>query len=788
MSDKNLRIQVILSALDKVTAPLRSIGGASSKTRKELKTTQAELNALAKQNKLIATFRQLKTGVGQLDTELEQARTRASMLGKEISQVEQPTRKMTRAFNAARREVDQLETKQQAQQRSLNALRRELREAGVQGGNFVTQQRRIKTETEQATRALQDQQKKLRDLDRQQHNMAKGRAVSDKIQGAAGKVAVGSAGSLAAGAAMGAPLMSAADRTRDFRAGLTDIGLKANLDRSQRAELGAFLLDQAKETNQTPEALRAGFDTLVSNGLEAKDARALVNPVAKAATAWNTAFGAVAETDFALLDKMALTAKQIDRAHSIMSYAGKKGAFEQADMAASFPELTAAYKNRNEQGLPAVADLAAGLQAVRKNTGSSSSAATNLSDLISKLSSPEVEKNFDKMAGINLPKELAKANAEGKPLLNTIVELTKLATKGDQSRLSYLFGEKDSREGIQALWQNQHFYNKLRVEALMAMGEVDRDFADRKGDSAFLQNALLIARQIAEIRAGSPVLELEDKAVGPIGQLAEKVGKFAEKHPQLVKIAAVLAVILAVVGAVGLGVAALLAPLAALAIVGGALGIGLLPLIGIIAAIVVVIGALILGAKMLRDQWILTALGWNDAWAGIKDLALQFMTWFNTLPEAFQTIGKAMMQGLITGIQFMLNPLKTTMAAVSEMLPAVVKEKLGIHSPSRVFTGIGQDTMDGLAVGLRRGQRGPIDNVRMVAGQIAGAMAVGTGAGVASASAAPAATPAASYSIVVNAAPGMDEQLLARLVAAEIDKRDRAAASRSRSALADGGD
>ena len=342
MSDKNLRIQVILSALDKVTAPLRSIGGASSKTRKELKATQAELTALAKQNKLIATFRQLKTGVGQLDTELEQARTRASMLGKEISQVEQPTRKMTRAFNAARREVDQLETKQQAQQRSLNALRRELREAGV--------------------------------------------------------------------------------------------------------------------------------------------------------------------------------------------------------------------------------------------------------------------------------------------------------------------------------------------------------------------------------------------------------------------------------------------------------------LIGIIAAIVVVIGALILGAKMLRDQWALTALGWNDAWAGIKDLALQFMTWFNTLPEAFQTIGKAMMQGLITGIQFMLNPLKTTMAAVSEMLPAVVKEKLGIHSPSRVFAGIGQDTMDGLAVGLRRGQRGPIDNVRMVAGQIAGAMAVGTGAGVASASAAPAATPAASYSIVVNAAPGMDEQLLARLVAAEIDTRDRAAASRSRSALADGGD
>ena len=787
MSDKNLRIQVILSALDKVTAPLRSIGGASSKTRKELKATQAELTALAKQNKLIATFRQLKTGVGQLDTELEQARTRASMLGKEISQVEQPTRKMTRAFNAARREVDQLETKQQAQQRSLNALRRELREAGVQGGNFVTQQRRIKTETEQASRALQDQKKKLEQLDRQQRNMAKGRAVSDKIQGAAGQVAVGGASSLAAGAAIGAPMLSAADRTKQFRSGLTDIGLKANLDRNERSELGAFLLDQAKATNQTPEALRSGFDGLVSNGLDAKDARALVNPIGKAATAWNTSFEAVAQTDFALLDKMALTAKEIDQAHSIMSYAGKRGAFEQADMAASFPELTAAYKARGEQGLGAVADLAAGLQAVRKNTGSSSTAANQLGDLIGKLGAPEVEKNFADM-GVNLPKELAKANAAGKPLLATVVELTRLATKGDDSRLSYLFGDKEARLGAQALLQNTRFYNEMRVEALKAQGEVARDFAERQLDSAAIQQMMEVNRLIAEIRAGGPILELQDKAAGPIGQLAEKVGLFAQKHPQMVKIAAVLAVVLAVVGAIGLGVAALLAPLAALAIVGGALGIGLLPLIGIIAAIVVVIGALILGAKMLRDQWALTALGWNDAWAGIKDLALQFMTWFNTLPEAFQTIGKAMMQGLISGIQFMLNPLKTTMAAVTDMLPAVVKERLGIQSPSRVFAGIGQDTMDGLAVGLRRGQRGPIDNVRMVAGQIAGAMAVGAGAGVASASAAPAATPAASYSIVVNAAPGMDEQLLARLVAAEIDKRDRAAASRSRSALADGGD
>lgn len=786
MSDKNLRIQVILSALDKVTAPLRSIGGASSKTRKELKATQAELTALAKQNKLIATFRQLKTGVGQLDAELEQARARATRLGKEISEVEQPTRKMTRAFNAARREVGLLEAKQTEQQRGLNALRAELRDAGIEGGNFLSHQRRIRTETERATKALQDQQEKLKQLDRRQHQMAKGRAVAERIQAVQGQAAVAGAGAIGTGVAVGAPLMSAADRTKQFRAGLTDIGLKANLDRAGRAELGSFLLDQAKQTNQLPDELRAGFDTLVSNGLDAKDARALVNPVAKAATAWNTAFNDVAATDFALLDKMALTAKDIDRAHSIMSYTGKKGAFEQADMAASFPELTAAYKARGEQGLGAVADLAAGLQAVRKNTGSSDSAATQLGDLVGKLSAPEVEKNFAKM-GVDLPKALKKANAEGKPLLNTVVELIRQATKGDESRLAYLFGDKEARSAALALLQNTQFYNDLRLEALRAQGEVDRDFIDRMQDSASLQKLTEIQRQIAEIRAGGPILELQDSVAGPLSQLAEKVGKFAEKHPMLVKIATVMAAILAVVGVVALAVAALLAPFAALAVIAGALGIGLLPLIGIIAAIAVVIGALIIGVMMLRDRWNYTVQAWGENWPRIKALALDFMRWFNTLPESFKTIGRAMMEGLIFGIKAMLNPVKAVMSEVADKLPAGIKQKLGIRSPSRVFAAIGQDTMDGLAVGLRRGQRGPIDNVKMVAGQIAGAMAIGAGAAAAAQPAPPQAA-GATYNIVVHAGPGMNEQLLARLVGAEIDKRERAAATRSRSALSDTGD
>ncbi|MGH6997248.1 MAG: hypothetical protein ACREEO_03590, partial [Phenylobacterium sp.] len=117
--DKNLRIQVIMSAMDKLTGPLRSIGGASGKTRAELKATQAQLTKLNQQSKLIATFRQVRGALRDVDRELVGARAKANQLGQEFAKIENPTRKMSRAFNAAKREVERLEKRQQESRRTL---------------------------------------------------------------------------------------------------------------------------------------------------------------------------------------------------------------------------------------------------------------------------------------------------------------------------------------------------------------------------------------------------------------------------------------------------------------------------------------------------------------------------------------------------------------------------------------------------------------------------------------------------------------------------------------------
>ncbi|UGV31539.1 tape measure protein [Halopseudomonas aestusnigri] len=168
------------------------------------------------------------------------------------------------------------------------------------------------------------------------------------------------------------------------------------------------------------------------------------------------------------------------------------------------------------------------------------------------------------------------------------------------------------------------------------------------------------------------------------------------------------------------------------------------------------------------------------------------------LPAKFSDFGKMMMDGLVNGIRSGLGAVGSAIKGVADSTVGWFKEKLGIHSPSRVFAGLGDDTMAGLERGLQRSQGGPLNAV-LGAGQAmakAGALALGIGgAGQAVAiDNRPPISAAGGPSIVVQgdtlhiqltAPAGADlaqiEQLFNRL----LDQRERHKAARLRSALSD---
>ncbi|WP_228891857.1 phage tail tape measure protein [Burkholderia ambifaria] len=171
----------------------------------------------------------------------------------------------------------------------------------------------------------------------------------------------------------------------------------------------------------------------------------------------------------------------------------------------------------------------------------------------------------------------------------------------------------------------------------------------------------------------------------------------------------------------------------------------------------------------------------------------------------FTTIGGQIIDGLVAGFLGGMSAVRQALHNVGESAIAWFKEKLGIHSPSRVFAELGGFVGEGAALGIAGGQR----SVTRAALGLATAAVTGFGspalstaapivhatvpidrrppiaaAGPATASSAPA---GASASIVINIYPqaGDDPRAIARAVAAELDRRERAHRARAGSRLSD---
>lgn len=198
----------------------------------------------------------------------------------------------------------------------------------------------------------------------------------------------------------------------------------------------------------------------------------------------------------------------------------------------------------------------------------------------------------------------------------------------------------------------------------------------------------------------------------------------------------------------------------------------------------------------------------------------------------FATFGSDLIQGLIGGILGKAGALWEAMTGIASGIKERFKNILGIHSPSRIFIGYGDNTMEGLRLGLEGASGKAIsvvhrvaasiaDNkplkaaaagVMLTAGQlvmpdsaIANALATSASFAASAASGAPSiidtrapvkagakASAAAPITVMgdtitlsITAAPGMDARAIAAVVERMLADRERTKAARIRSTLGD---
>ncbi|MCO5135990.1 MULTISPECIES: phage tail tape measure protein [unclassified Shinella] len=330
-----------------------------------------------------------------------------------------------------------------------------------------------------------------------------------------------------------------------FESKLEDIGQKADIPQKRLAELGKQLRLIGRQTNQAGSQMAEGMDTLLGLGASEGDALKLLPNIGKAAFAYKASITDLSSAGYAALDNLKVPADQFGKALDAMARAGKAGAFELKDMAQYFPALGAGYQALGQTGVPAVADLSAALQIVRKGTGDSASAATNLSNVLQKINAPQTVKAFKKL-GVNLERELKKRAEAGMSPIEAIADITNKTLKGDLSKIGDLFADSQVQQGLRPLIQSLEEFRRIRAEAMAAQGTVEADFQRRMKTSEGALLRMQAALENISASIGAALLPALNQVIDKVAPIVTSIADLAERYPEATS--AIVAATAAVVG------------------------------------------------------------------------------------------------------------------------------------------------------------------------------------------------------------------------------------------------
>lgn len=209
MSDNNLRLQVILNAVDKLTRPFRSAQASSKELAAAIQQSRASLKALDSQAARIDGFRKVRTQLEGAKNDLVAARQKVSELANAFSAASNPTKKQAKELEQAKRRASQLKDTFDGLRQSAQRQRDELSAAGISTKNLSSAQRTLRQNADETRQSLDRQQKSLKRLGEQQARMNAVREQYSRRLEVRDRIAGAGATTAAAGAAMGAPVVAA---------------------------------------------------------------------------------------------------------------------------------------------------------------------------------------------------------------------------------------------------------------------------------------------------------------------------------------------------------------------------------------------------------------------------------------------------------------------------------------------------------------------------------------------------------------------------------------------------
>ncbi|MBB8793695.1 phage tail tape measure protein [Escherichia coli] len=669
----NLRLEVLLKAVDQATRPLKSIQTASKTLSGDIRDTQKGLRDLNGQAAKIDGFRKTSAQLAVTGQSLEKAKREAEALATQFKNTERPTRAQAQVLESAKRAAEGLQVKYNSLTESVKRQQRELGAAGINTRNLANDERGLKTRISETTAQLNRQREALAKVSAQQAHLNR---VKERYK--SGKEL---AGNMAAAGAAGVGIATAG----------TMAGVKLLMSGYDFAQKNSELQAVLGVDKQSPEmqALRKQARQLGDNSAaSADDAAAAQIIVAKSGADKD---GIVAQTP-AILNMSLANKKTMEENAALLI--GTKSAFGLADDKAShIADVISMAINKTQASFEGLNDSLTYVGPVAKDAGVSleetaamlgalhdakiigSMAGTGSRAVLSRLQAP-TGKAYDAIKELGVKTMDKKGNT--RPIFTILKEIqasfkrNNLGTGQKAEYMKTIFGEEASSAASVL----------MAAAASGKLDELTKIIKDSDGKTEELVKVMqdnlggdFKEFQSAYEAVGTDLYDQQDSSLRQLTQTATryvlKLDDWIKDNKELAETIGIIAggalALIGIIGGIGLvawpvvmGINAIIAAAGVLGTVFTVVGSAIATALGAITWPIVAVGAAIVaGALLIRKYWEPISAFFSGVIEGIMSAFAPVGEMFAPLAPIFDGLGEKL-RGVWQWFKDLIAPVKAT--------------------------------------------------------------------------------------------------------------------------------
>ncbi|MBU4680451.1 phage tail tape measure protein [Cedecea davisae] len=669
----NVKLQVLLKAVDQATRPLKSIQTASKSLSGDIRDSQKSLRELNGQASKIEGFRKASAQLAVTGHALKQAKQEAAALAVQFKNTEQPTLAQSRAMEAARRSASELKLKHNSLRQSVQRQRQELAQAGINTRTLANDERRLKTSIGETTAQLNRQREALARVSAQQAKLsaAKKRYESGKELSAsvrnAGAVGVGVATSGLYGAARFIAPGIGFDKQMS--------GTQAILGLSKGDEKLALIRKQARDIGATtafsPGDVARTQTTLARSGYKADDVLAATGSTVNLSLAANVDIAEAADIITNMQSAFNLSTTEITRVADVMT----KGFTSSNTGLVELGEAMKYVAPIAEAAGASIEDTTAMLGILADNGIKGSMAGTSASAIFNRLQAP-VGKATSALSELGVKTRDNKGN---------MLPVEKILKSINSSFIKNKFGTADKGEYLKVIFGEEAMKGAIKLVAAAGNGSLDNKRAEIKNSGGTTE-------RIAKIQTDNldgdlknlasawedlqiEVFEKQDSALRRLTVAANdwltKVGAWTKANPELTKtlftITTGALALIGVIGAIGLvvwpvitGINAIMLAASVMGTTLAAAGSAIIAVLGAITwPVVAVVAAIVAGALLIRKYWEPISAFFGGVMEGLKAAFAPVAELFAPLKPVFDGLGEKL-QAVWQWFKNLVAPVKST--------------------------------------------------------------------------------------------------------------------------------